>query len=1043
MARRSWSSAISHSGVLERRGAWAWHQCDQLADPVAIRPGRQRPAAHAPAARACRAPSPPGPAGSGRGCDRGRTRTNARWDRTIAVLRSCDHEAPPGDGHGPRCAPARSRSQCRPCPRSTRPIVCSWSASGRWPTGSTPSPRRTLERFVVAVSRTIRAAAARHAAARPGPARAERAPAGARGVPRAPRRSLTTPAELLEAKFWEAEALFRLKRFAEARAAYDEVVRTDAASPLAPDALYGFALERARAQAARARRHRASATSSRTWPEHALAPAATLQLARALVELKRVSEALPLLTALRRRSIPSSQAGARRAVPAGLDQGQRPATRAAASPICARSSPPIRTTSRRRPRGGSSAQTLGKYGDRDEQPTAYKTLMEQDPPTAEALYDAARDRQAADHGRRTRRRRGASCRAQFPDHALTRRLALDLADDRLQAKELEGRRRARPSRATQSDDDSVRAEAWLLVGESELKLKRFPQAAKAFEAVGAISDVEAGVRYRALAGLGLAREEQKEWKAALTAYEAVASTQPRLDPARLGARAGDGDEESAAQAGHGTPAPPKRSEPAKPADKPAARRNREAHARARRRLARSRRRHARCRSRRRRPTSRRWCRSPRPRSTSRLCWPTPPLPPAPAELPPLPLAALARAGRATSRWPVDRSRRARCPASGRGPARPRSRSSAGARASSAASTTTPPRRWRARPDRAPSARSCARRATGWRDLLPARPLRAGRLAVPPGRPGAAPGLGRVGAALAAAGRRCALGDAARARDAFTAAAVRPGAGAARPLGAPRPRTRELRARPSRGRPAARGRWCSSARAGAASSRDILFWHGEALGRIGERRRGPRPSSGASSTAGAHPLLPDRAAAPGVVDAGGRARPEALAAFRALPRQPRRPAPSASGARPGCALALLGHRRLGRRARHGGRAQRAALAAGAAAAAAAAAGARSTRPRTADVGPIVQELLAATLTPPMRALGAAGQGRGRPCSGQSRRGAHAVRPGAHEAAGHAAGRAQAAFRLARANFELREFRRRSRPRAARRRAAARPTCASRC
>ena len=47
---------------------------------------------------------------------------------------------------------------------------------------------------------------------------------------------LTAPAEVLEVKFWQAETLFRLKRFGEARTAYDEVVRTDAASPMAPDA---------------------------------------------------------------------------------------------------------------------------------------------------------------------------------------------------------------------------------------------------------------------------------------------------------------------------------------------------------------------------------------------------------------------------------------------------------------------------------------------------------------------------------------------------------------------------------------------------------------------------------------------------------------------------------------------------------------------------------------------------------------------------------------------------------------------------------------
>ena len=41
-----------------------------------------------------------------------------------------------------------------------------------------------------------------------------------------------------------------------------------------------------------------------------------------------------------------------------------------------------------------------------------------------------------------------------------------------------------------------------------------------------MKNVEAGVRYRALAGLGLAREQQRDWKAAFAAYEAVAARSP-------------------------------------------------------------------------------------------------------------------------------------------------------------------------------------------------------------------------------------------------------------------------------------------------------------------------------------------------------------------------------------------------------------------------------------------------------------------------------------------------------------------------------------
>src|SRR5882724_5209536 len=109
--------------------------------------------------------------------------------------------------------------------------------------------------------------------------------------------ALTAPAELMEANLWQAEALLRLKRFGEARTAYDEVVRTNAASPLAPDALYGRAL-----CDLELKRPEPAVTALRdflgVWPDHALAAGATYQLARGLVDLKRVSEAQPLLATI-------------------------------------------------------------------------------------------------------------------------------------------------------------------------------------------------------------------------------------------------------------------------------------------------------------------------------------------------------------------------------------------------------------------------------------------------------------------------------------------------------------------------------------------------------------------------------------------------------------------------------------------------------------------------------------------------------------------------------------------------------------------------
>jgi outer membrane protein assembly factor BamD (BamD/ComL family) len=176
--------------------------------------------------------------------------------------------------------------------------------------------------------------------------------------------SLTAPADLLETKFWQAEALFRLKRFGEARTAYDEIVRTDAASPLAPEALYGYAWTELELQ-----RPEPAVTALRefltTWPEHALAPSATLHLARAQVELKRAADALPLLTAFatkypNSKLLPDAQylLGWVK-VNSGVPRGGRLLVRRVGRDERARSSRPTRRTSRRPPRRSSSTRRSG------------------------------------------------------------------------------------------------------------------------------------------------------------------------------------------------------------------------------------------------------------------------------------------------------------------------------------------------------------------------------------------------------------------------------------------------------------------------------------------------------------------------------------------------------------------------------------------------------------------------------------------------------------------------------------------------------------
>lgn len=329
------------------------------------------------------------------------------------------------------------------------------------------------------------------------------------------------PGRSQESRFWEAEALFRLKRFAEARGAYDAVVRTDAASPFAADAVYGRAwsdLEMKLPEPAIA----GFREFLQTWPDHSQAASATFQLARVLADEKKPSEALAVLQPFAAkypgsRLAPDAQfllgwaktnagdargglADLRAFVAAHPSHDQAPAARKII------------------------AQAMARNGDREEMLEAYKVLMDQEPASADALYNAV---QIATRLARPKDQEAAWKRlsTDFPEHALTRRAALDRANTAFKEKNWKAAVTL-GQQAARSDDDAVKAEALLLVGESELKQKHFAPAAKAFEAVKSVGDVDAGVRYRAMAGLGLAREEQQDWKAALAAYESVVNRSP-------------------------------------------------------------------------------------------------------------------------------------------------------------------------------------------------------------------------------------------------------------------------------------------------------------------------------------------------------------------------------------------------------------------------------------------------------------------------------------------------------------------------------------
>jgi TolA-binding protein len=384
--------------------------------------------------------------------------------------------------------------------------------------GLYPVARRVLDRFVVEYPNDTRIAPAMLLLGRARLALGE--PEKALDAFRRLRAIATLPAQQLEGRFWEAESLYRLKQYAAARSAYDDVLGKDAASPLAPEAMYGLALCELEL-----RRPEPAIKTLRdllnSWPEHSTAASATFYLAQALADQKRYAEAVPLLTSYatkypKSKLVPDAQylLGTTR-----LAMGERDAGVSELKAfLAAYPSHPQAAAARRR-----MTETIAKTGTPAQQKNAYSQLT---PPsaTAESLYDAGalagktgqtKDQLAA----------WARLRKEYPNHPLAYQAAFDLADAAFKRKEW-GQAAAQAKAATASEDEALRARALLLEGESELKLSRFKDAAKSFESVGGVKNLDAGDRYRALAGLGLAREQLGEIRAALAAYDAVASKSP-------------------------------------------------------------------------------------------------------------------------------------------------------------------------------------------------------------------------------------------------------------------------------------------------------------------------------------------------------------------------------------------------------------------------------------------------------------------------------------------------------------------------------------
>jgi TolA-binding protein len=329
------------------------------------------------------------------------------------------------------------------------------------------------------------------------------------------------PGKPQEARFWEAETLYRMKRFSDARAAYARVAAAEPASPLLPDALYsmGYAdLELKRRDAAAADFRRLVTE----FPDHATAPSATIQLARALIETKHADEAVAVLEPFPKKYpdhklVPEARYFLARARLANGDTAGGIAE--------------LRTFVRTYPGHELAASarrvaidTQIKGGKKKDLAEEYESLMALKPATPEGLYDAGTIAVGLGRGRDAEAAWGRM-RKEFPDHVLTARVSLDQAQaafGKNNFKDAAAYARA----ASKSSEDPVRGEALLVIGESEMKIRHPAQALPAFQAAADTAGLEPALRFRALAGSGLAYEDQKQWAQAAKAYEEVAAGSP-------------------------------------------------------------------------------------------------------------------------------------------------------------------------------------------------------------------------------------------------------------------------------------------------------------------------------------------------------------------------------------------------------------------------------------------------------------------------------------------------------------------------------------
>jgi TolA-binding protein len=333
-----------------------------------------------------------------------------------------------------------------------------------------------------------------------------------------------TPGEPL---FWQAEVLFRLRRFSDARERYSLFLRGYPTSPYADDALYarGFSeLELGVADEALASFN----TLLREYPGSELAGSAAYAVARELVRTKRWDEALALLSAYPARFAQSRFLPEARYLfgVAQLEAGRAAdGARSLADFVTAYPTHDLAATAR-----ALLAEMRVKAGQPREALEQYQALVKHTPSSPlvpQALYQigllASEVGRAADAEAAWK-----SLRRDYPQDALAGSAGLELANLYLKGRQFEPAMQA--AREVADAGGAQRVDALLLLGESAFKAGKIADARTAYEAALAEAPAAGTDHFRALAGAGLVAESQKEMEAARRAYREIAE---KADDAEL------------------------------------------------------------------------------------------------------------------------------------------------------------------------------------------------------------------------------------------------------------------------------------------------------------------------------------------------------------------------------------------------------------------------------------------------------------------------------------------------------------------------------